>query len=54
MHEYSQTAADPSVDWKQFPYMYAAADATPLFLMAMRDYYRSSGDIAFSKPIEKP
>jgi glycogen debranching enzyme len=47
MHEYSQTAADPSVDWKQFPYMYAAADATPLFLMAMRDYYRASGDLAF-------
>ena len=47
MHEYSQTAADPSVDWKQFPYMYAAADATPLFLMAIRDYYRASGDIAF-------
>jgi hypothetical protein len=27
--------------------MYAAADATPLFLMAMRDYYRASGDLAF-------
>ncbi len=49
MHEYSQTAADPSVDWKQFPYMYAAADATPLFLMAMRDYYRASGDTDFLK-----
>jgi glycogen debranching enzyme len=47
MHEYSQTAADPSVDWKQFPYMYAAADATPLFLMAIRDYYRASGDLGF-------
>jgi glycogen debranching enzyme len=47
MHEFAQTAADPSVDWKQFPYMYAAADATPLFLMAMRDYLRTSGDIAF-------
>jgi len=47
MHEYSQTAADPTVNWKQFPYMYAAADATPLFLMAMRDYYRTSGDLAF-------
>jgi glycogen debranching enzyme len=47
MHEYSQTAADPSVDWKSFGYMYAAADATPLFLMAVRDYYRASGDKAF-------
>ena len=47
MHEYSQTAADPTVNWKQFPYMYAAADATPLFLMAMRDYLRASGDMAF-------
>ncbi len=52
MHEYSQTAADAPdsrnpVDWKQFPYMYAAADATPLFLMAVRDYYRASGDLAF-------
>jgi len=47
MHEFSQTASDPSVDWKSFPYMYAAADATPLFLMAMRDYLRASGDTAF-------
>jgi glycogen debranching enzyme len=47
MHEFSQTAADPSVDWKSFPYMYAAADATPLFLMAVRDYYRASNDLAF-------
>ena len=47
MHEFSQTAADPSVDWKSFPYMYAAADATPLFLMAVRDYLLSSGDVAF-------
>ena len=47
MHEYSQTAGDESVNWKQFGYMWAAADATPLFLMAMRDYYRASGDLAF-------
>lgn len=45
MHEYSQTAA--FVDWRSLPYMYAAADATPLFLMAMRDYVRTSGDVAF-------
>jgi glycogen debranching enzyme len=45
MHEYSQTA--PFVDWRQFPYMYAAADSTPLFLMAVADYVRASGDVAF-------
>jgi len=45
MHEYSQTAA--FIDWRQFPYMYAAADATPLFILAMADYGRSSGDVAF-------
>lgn len=45
MHEYSQTA--PVVDWQSFPYMYAAADSTPLFLMAVADYARSSGDVAF-------
>ena len=45
MHEYSQTAT--FIDWKQFPYMYAAADATPLFLLAVLDYVRASGDNAF-------
>jgi glycogen debranching enzyme len=45
MHEYSQTA--DQVDWKALPYEYAAADATPLFLTAMLDYVRSSGDVAF-------
>jgi glycogen debranching enzyme len=45
MHEYSQTAA--RIDWKSFPYMYAAADATPLFLLAVADYVRASGDTAF-------
>jgi glycogen debranching enzyme len=45
MHEYSQTAA--AIDWLQFPYMYAAADSTPLFLLATLDYVRSSGDTAF-------
>lgn len=45
MHEYSQTAA--AVDWQQFPYEYAAADSTPLFLLAVADYVRSSGDTAF-------
>jgi glycogen debranching enzyme len=45
MHEYSQTAAD--VDWQAFPYMYAAADSTPLLLLAIEDYVKSSGDTAF-------
>ena len=46
MHEYSQTA--PLLDWwPGFPYMYAAADSTPLFLMAVADYIRASGDTAF-------
>jgi glycogen debranching enzyme len=45
MHEYSQTAA--TADWKALPYEYAAADSTPLFLTAMSDYVRTSGDVAF-------
>ena len=45
MHEYSQTAA--ALDWQAFPYMYAAADSTPLFLLAVEDYVKSSGDVAF-------
>jgi glycogen debranching enzyme len=45
MHEYSQTAA--AIDWQAFPYMYAAADSTPLFLLAVADYVRVSGDTAF-------
>ncbi len=45
MHEYSQTAA--AVDWQAFPYMYAAADSTPLFLLAVEDYVKASGDTAF-------
>jgi len=45
IHEYSQTA--DQVDWKSLPYEYAAADSTPLFLTAMLDYVRASGDIPF-------
>jgi glycogen debranching enzyme len=45
MHEYSQTAT--LIDWQSFPYMYAAADATPLFLLAVLDYVRASGDTDF-------
>jgi hypothetical protein len=45
MHEYSQTAE--MVDWAKLPYEYAAADSTPLFLMAMEDYINTSGDKNF-------
>lgn len=47
MHEYSQTAGQ--VDWAAFPYLYASADGTPLFLTAMLDYVRASGDLEFLK-----
>ncbi len=46
MHEYAQTAA--LVDWKSLPYLYASADGTLLFLMAMNDYVSVSGDSAFA------
>ncbi len=45
MHEFSQTAG--LVDWKSTPYFYAAADSTPLFIMAMEDYVNTSGDLEF-------
>ncbi len=45
IHEFSQTA--DLVDWKARPYFYAAADATPLLVMAMEDYVNTSGDVAF-------
>ena len=45
MHEFSQTA--DLVDWKATPYFYAAADATPLFVMTMDDYVNTSGDTGF-------
>lgn len=45
MHEWSQAA--PLVDWKALPFEYAAADATPLLLMAANDYLQTSGDHAF-------
>ncbi len=45
MHEFSQSA--DRVDWKSYPYMYAAADATPLFVMAIEDYVRATGDLDF-------
>lgn len=45
MHEYSQLAE--AVDWQSMPYFYAAADSTPLLVMAMWDYVKTSGDMAY-------
>ena len=55
MHEYSQTANQPAASltgdmaWDKLPYEYAAADGTPLFLLAMQDYVRATGDMDFLK-----
>ncbi len=49
MHEYAQTAGTLTGDmaWNKLPYEYAAADATPLFLLAMKDYGQATGDLGF-------
>ncbi|HZS54881.1 MAG TPA: glycogen debranching protein [Bryobacteraceae bacterium] len=47
MHEFSQSAY--AVDWNATPYFYASADATPLLIMAMRDYVKASGDTEYLK-----
>lgn len=47
MHEYSQSA--DALDWKSTPYFYAAADSTPLFVMAICDYVKASGDTGYLK-----
>ena len=47
-HEISQSAG--LVDWfGKYPYGYASADATPLFLIAVSDYVERSGDVAFAR-----
>lgn len=47
-HEISQSAS--FVDWfTQFPYGYASADATPLFVIAVHEYVKASGDVAFAR-----
>jgi glycogen debranching enzyme len=47
-HEIAQTAS--LVAWfKDFPYGYASADATPLYIITMNDYVAQSGDVAFAK-----
>ena len=47
-HEIAQTAT--LVDWfKNYPYPYVSADATPLYIVGMNDYVTSSGDVAFAR-----
>ena len=47
-HEISQGAN--FVNWfKDYPYAYASADATPLYIIAMNDYVVHSGDADFVK-----
>jgi glycogen debranching enzyme len=45
-HEISQSAA--LIPWfDRFPYAWASADATPLYVIAHADYWQTSGDRAF-------
>lgn len=47
-HEISQSAA--LIPWfKDYPYPWASADATPLYIIGHADYWRASGDLAFIK-----
>ena len=47
-HEISQAAG--YVNWfKDFPYGFASADATPLYIITMDDYLQQSGDTDFIK-----
>jgi glycogen debranching enzyme len=47
-HEIAQGAN--FVFWfKDFPYPYASADATPLYIIAINDYVTQSGDLAFAR-----
>ncbi len=45
MHEFSQSA--DAVDWKSTDYFYASADSTPLLIMAVNDYVKTSGDTEY-------
>ena len=49
MHEFSLTAGSlvGEMQWSNFGYEYAAADATPLFVLAVADYVRSTNDMDF-------
>ncbi len=47
-HEISQGAN--FVPWfTDYPYPYASADATPLYIITMNDYVTASGDVAFAQ-----
>jgi glycogen debranching enzyme len=47
-HEIAQTAT--LTPWfKDYPYPYDAADATPLFIIAIDDYVSQSGDVDFAR-----
>lgn len=49
MHEFSLTAdsLEGAMKWSNFGYEYAAADATPLYIMAAYDYVKTTNDLAF-------
>ena len=48
MHELSQGAG--YIRWfEDYPYGYYHADTTPLYLIAVRDYVRATGDAAFAR-----
>jgi glycogen debranching enzyme len=47
-HEIAQSAG--LVEWfRNYPYPYASADATPLYIVAVNDYVTQSGDIPFAQ-----
>lgn len=47
-HEIAQGAS--FVNWfKDYPYGFASADATPLYIIAMNDYVKASGDAEFAR-----
>ena len=47
-HEISQSAS--LIPWfTDYPYPWASADATPLYIIAHADYLRASGDLAFTR-----
>ena len=47
-HEIAQGAS--YVNWfKDYPYAYASADATPLYIIAMNEYVTESGDVEFAQ-----
>jgi glycogen debranching enzyme len=49
MHEYPLTASllHGDITWSDLGYEYAAADSTPLVIMAVDDYVRTTGDVDF-------